>query len=60
MKEELWSIRKMREQQKLSQSRNTYRNSDYIENEDVIENVRKKRENVFLSIYERFQIFLEE
>ena len=60
MKEDLWSIRRMREEQKLSQSRNTYRHSDKVENESVVEDIQRKRESVFLSIYQRFQLFLEE
>lgn len=60
MKEDLWSIRKMREEQKLSQSRNTYRHSEYVESEGLVESIQKKRENILLSIYQRFQLFLEE
>lgn len=60
MKEESWSIRKMREEQKLSQSRNTYRQSVGIENEKIVENIQVRRENVIQSLFQRFQFFLEE
>ena len=60
MKEESWSIRKMRELQKLSTTRNTYKRDDdgvISLNDDAQD---KTDENVFTKFYQKLSLFLEE
>ena len=59
MKDEFWSIRKMREEQKLSQTRNTYKGR--VEEKPLKENKVIKEEKPLLSgLFSRLQLFLEE
>ena len=60
MKEEVWSIRKMRELQKNSSTRNTYKQSEQTEYEKVNQVARKKEESGFGRFYQRLALFLEE
>jgi hypothetical protein len=61
MKEDIWSIRKMREQQKLSQTRNTYKE---ISNKEIkresSEKLSKRPKGNTMTFYQRLQLFLEE
>jgi len=60
MKDEFWSIRKMREDQKGSQSRNTYKEK-VEERPIVIKHVQKQKEKPsFNQFIQRLQLFLEE
>ena len=59
MKEE-WSIRKMREEQKKSLTRNTYKNSETYELNPRVQKAAKTSPSVLASFYERLQLFLEE
>lgn len=59
MKEEFWSIRKMREDRKLSQSRNTYKGP--IEEKPTVETkVIKEPRTLMSGLFMRLQLFLEE
>ena len=59
MKDEFWSIRKMREEQKLSQTRNTYKAR--VEEKPLKESPPLKEEKPLLSgLFSRLQFFLEE
>jgi hypothetical protein len=59
MKDEFWSIRKMREDQKLSQSRNTYK--ERAEEQPVRETkVFKEQKPLMSGLFSRLQLFLEE
>jgi hypothetical protein len=59
MKEE-WSIRKMREEQKKSQTKNTYKKSETFELKPKVQKVRENSPSVLTSFYQRLQLFLEE
>lgn len=59
MKDEIWSIRKMREDQKLSQTRNTYKGR--VEEKPAKETKGSEEQKPFISgIFSRLQLFLEE
>ena len=59
MKEEVWSIRKMREMQKLSQTRNTYKSLPEEEAPVSVERTSKDK-TVYGQFLSRLQVFLEE
>lgn len=61
MKEDIWTIRKMREEQKLSTTRNTYKlNADKEYSPEAVEVISAKRASLFSKIGGFFMLFLEE
>jgi hypothetical protein len=61
MKEDSWSIRKMRADRKLSQARNSYKQLDIEEAHDVEFSIVKKSNDGLLSqLKSYFVLFLEE
>lgn len=59
MKEE-WSIRKMREEQRKSQTRNTYKKSETFELNPKVQKAPKDSPSFLSAFYQRVQLFLEE
>jgi len=59
MKEE-WSIRKMREEQQKSLTRNTYKKSETYELNPKAHKAPKSSPSFLTAVYQRVQLFLEE
>ena len=60
MKEEIWSIRRMRELQKLSTTRNTYKSNDASDDSDYFEKEEEFEKPIFNKLLTRLQYLLDE
>ncbi len=60
MKDEFWSIRKMREDQKASQTKNTYKEKEEERSIEVKYQTRPIEKPFFGQIIQKLQVFLEE
>jgi hypothetical protein len=60
MKDEVWSIRKMREMQKQSKTRNTYKKSEVYELSPESIKTEKTPNKLFNTLFDGILMFLEE